>query len=51
LIYEWDTVLGGWDGYSASGVACPEGTYYYVLNIKTPVEGEQNFTGNFQLLR
>ena len=32
--YEWDTVSGGWDGHSASGAACNEGTYYYILKIK-----------------
>jgi gliding motility-associated-like protein len=32
--YEWDTTNGGWDGHSASGAACKEGTYYFILKIK-----------------
>lgn len=32
--YEWDTVSGGWDGHSASGAPCTEGTYYFLLKIK-----------------
>jgi len=32
--YEWDTTNGGWDGHSASGNSCTEGTYYYILKIK-----------------
>ena len=30
--YEWNTLNGGWDGYSASGVPAVEGTYYIILN-------------------
>lgn len=29
--YEWNTINGGWDGYSASGVPAVEGTYYIIL--------------------
>lgn len=29
--YEWNTLNGGWDGYSASGVPAVQGTYYIVL--------------------
>lgn len=29
--YEWNTLNGGWDGYSASGVPAVEGTYYIIL--------------------
>lgn len=31
--YEWNTVNGGWDGHSASGVACNEGTYFILLEV------------------
>jgi gliding motility-associated-like protein len=29
--YEWHTLSGGWDGYTASGVPATEGTYYIIL--------------------
>jgi gliding motility-associated-like protein len=29
--YEWHTLNGGWDGYTASGVPATEGTYYIIL--------------------
>jgi len=29
--YEWNTLNGGWDGYSASGMPASSGTYYIVL--------------------
>jgi gliding motility-associated-like protein len=49
--YEWNTLNGGWDGYSASGVPAVEGTYYIILNAtgadknKTPFPTiKQSFT-------
>ncbi|MEO6902386.1 MAG: PKD-like domain-containing protein [Bacteroidia bacterium] len=30
--YEWNTINGGWDGRSATGLAAPSGTYYYMIN-------------------
>jgi gliding motility-associated-like protein len=30
-IYEWNTLNGGWDGFTASGLTAPEGTYYIIL--------------------
>ena len=29
--YEWNTVNGGWDGFTASGLPANEGTYYIIL--------------------
>ena len=29
--YEWNTINGGWDGYSASGAPAVQGPYYIVL--------------------
>jgi gliding motility-associated-like protein len=31
--YEWNTINGGWDGHSASGIPCNEGTYYILLQV------------------
>lgn len=31
--FEWNTVNGGWDGHSASGVPCNDGTYYLLLEV------------------
>jgi gliding motility-associated-like protein len=30
-LYEWNTLYGGWDGFTASGLLAPEGTYYIIL--------------------
>jgi gliding motility-associated-like protein len=30
-LYEWNTLLGGWDGFTASGMPAPEGTYFIIL--------------------
>ncbi len=32
-MYEWHTVNGGWDGYTAAGLPATEGTYYLILKI------------------
>jgi gliding motility-associated-like protein len=48
--YEWNTIDGGWDGHSATGLPAPEGTYYMILiatgadKNKTTTEIRQSFT-------
>ncbi|HRG53425.1 MAG TPA: gliding motility-associated C-terminal domain-containing protein [Bacteroidia bacterium] len=49
--YEWNTIEGGWDGRSATGLQAPDGTYYVILFItsadknKTVLEPiKQSFT-------
>jgi hypothetical protein len=31
FVYGWDTVNGFWDGHTTSGMACENGTYFYVI--------------------
>lgn len=50
-LYEWHTINGGWNGYSASGVKVSDGTYYYIINA-TGTNGEVFFKkGSFSLER
>jgi gliding motility-associated-like protein len=30
-LYEWNTLSGGWDGFTVSGIPAPEGTYFIIL--------------------
>jgi gliding motility-associated-like protein len=52
-MYEWNSIHGGWDGRTSSGLPAPEGTYYYI--IKAQGEGQTGkkyeFKGAFTLLR
>lgn len=49
--YEWHTPNGGWDGYTASGVPAPEGTYYFIIKAKG-YDGKEYFEkGSFSLVR
>mgnify|MGYP000660263990 FL=1 len=51
LVYEWDGVDGGWDGYTYSGVLASEGTYYYLF-VVTDLKGEiHEYQGHFRLAR
>lgn len=34
LMYNWNGVKGGWDGYTTSGIQCPAGVYSYILEGK-----------------
>lgn len=32
-IYEWFTTNGGWNGETSSGAKCPDGVYYYIVDL------------------
>lgn len=50
-LYEWHTIRGAWNGYTASGVEASDGTYYYILKA-TKVDGKKyDSTGYFSLIR
>jgi gliding motility-associated-like protein len=50
-LYEWNGISGGWDGRTASGVTCPDGTYYYLMTV-TGLDGKERFfKGYFQMNR
>ncbi len=31
LMHEWTSLNGFWDGYTTSGIMCPDGVYFYVV--------------------
>jgi gliding motility-associated-like protein len=50
-IYEWHSTNGGWDGRSASGVPCSDGTYYFIINA-TGFDGKKYYEkGAFSLVQ
>lgn len=48
---EWNNLGESWDGYTTSGVKEADGTYYYVVIIKSNDGKDHTYTGFFQLLR
>jgi gliding motility-associated-like protein len=49
--YEWDSINGGWDGYSASGSPASEGTYFFIMEIKGMDGKKYSERGSLTLLR
>jgi gliding motility-associated-like protein len=52
--YEWHTLNGGWDGFTASGVPAAEGTYFIVLQAVGADKNKTKFPPikqSFTLLR
>ena len=51
----WQAAVGNtitvWDGRNSSGVECPDGVYYYVVNAKDNNEKEYSLKGNVSLIR
>jgi len=50
-IFEWHTVNGDWDGFTASGVPSPSGTYYYIIKATGKDGKEYLEKGSFSLVR
>jgi gliding motility-associated-like protein len=52
-MYEWNSIHGGWDGRTSTGLRAPEGTYYYIIKAKGEGQTGKNyeFKGSFTLLR
>jgi gliding motility-associated-like protein len=52
-MYEWNSIHGGWDGRTSTGLLAPEGTYYYIIKAKGEGQTGKNyeFKGSFTLLR
>lgn len=48
-IFEWNTVEGGWDGYTNSGVKAVHGTYLFIIEA-TGFDGEEYFEKGFVTL-
>ncbi len=51
LLFETNTLSVMWDGYNQSGIQCPEGTYYYVLQARSYTGKNYNKAGFLMLLR
>lgn len=50
-MYNWDTVQGGWDGRTKSGVAASEGTYFFMFEAEGSDGSKFAEQGAFQLTR
>ncbi len=51
LIYEYDAIRAGWDGYTFGGEKAPAGTYYYILQATCPSNAQLKGDGFLQLVR
>lgn len=51
LMYNWNGVKGSWDGYTTSGIKCPDGVYAYVLEAKGFDGKEYKLKSNLTLIR
>jgi gliding motility-associated-like protein len=51
VVFSWTSLNGSWDGRTISGIASPEGTYFYIAKV-VGVDGEESTQkGTFSLLR
>lgn len=50
LMFFADRPNQGWDGRTPVGAKCPTGTYFYVLDYRTPCETDRR-SGVFELIR
>lgn len=41
LLFYADRPAHGWDGRTATGTTCPEGTYFYVIKYNSPCESDK----------
>jgi gliding motility-associated-like protein len=50
-LYDWETIHGGWDGRTPTGMEVPSGTYFYIIRAKGISGKEYLFKGELTLLR
>jgi gliding motility-associated-like protein len=50
-VYEFLSAQDKWDGHTTAGVACNEGTYYYILKATDSSNKSYNLKGYIQLIR
>ncbi len=52
-LYSWNQISAGWDGYSSSGAAAPDGVYFYIIKITPQKENAEPFIirGHLSLIR
>jgi len=41
LLFESNSINKGWDGRTTSGIECPAGTYFYIINLKVIEDGKE----------
>lgn len=51
IVYTWNSLNGGWDGYTFAGKKCPAGTYYYVVTYVGQDDEISEEKGTVTLLR
>ncbi|MBP9068734.1 MAG: gliding motility-associated C-terminal domain-containing protein [Bacteroidia bacterium] len=51
LMYNWNGIKGSWDGYTTSGIQCPDGVYAYVLEAKGFDGKEYKLKSSLTLIR
>ncbi|MCC7330965.1 MAG: gliding motility-associated C-terminal domain-containing protein, partial [Flavobacteriales bacterium] len=50
-LYSWNAINGSWDGRTNSGVECPDGTYYFIIEA-IGIDGVEYLEkGSFSLIR
>jgi gliding motility-associated-like protein len=50
-LYEWNTINGGWDGYTTSGQHAAQGTYFYMITVRDIHDVDHIEQGSFMLVR
>ncbi len=50
-VYEWNSVTGGWDGHTTSGLMAADGVYYYVMQITDFADTQTDVHGFVQLIK
>lgn len=50
-VYEFLSAQDKWDGHTTAGIACNEGTYYYILKATDSNNKSYNLKGYIQLIR
>jgi gliding motility-associated-like protein len=51
LLYEWESIHGGWDGRTSSGMEAPSGTYFFIIIARGVSGKEYLFKGELTLSR
>jgi gliding motility-associated-like protein len=51
LVYEFVSAQDKWDGHTTAGLACVEGTYYYILKATDSANKSYDLKGYIQLIK
>jgi gliding motility-associated-like protein len=50
-LYEWNSIVGSWDGRTNKGKIASDGTYYYIMHATDKDKKKHTQSGYFSLLR